>query len=148
MTKQLWTFRVSGGESFKVQVKGSPIMTYDGMPNALLKTLCTREQAMALEAEMRTYGCDVEAMCPQETQEQKAKRQNIMHVLGGERTFPCVECPGCAWFDPEIDSLCGAGFSPMGSKKGWEDPVVEGAMTNEKYAADFTSCPLREGNLQ
>jgi len=146
--KQLWTFRVSGGEPFRIAVQGNPHMVYDGRPESLLKCLCTHEQALALEAQMRSYGCDVDANSTQETEEQKKKRRNIMHVLGGERTFPCEKCPGCAWFDPEIDSLCGAGFSPMGNRAGWEPEAIEGVMTNEKYAADFQACPLRDRAIQ
>ena len=146
--KQLWIFRVSGGEPFHLQVKGSPILKHDGGGDVVLQTMCTHSQAMVLEAEMRTHGCSVEANCPNESEEQKAKRQNIMHVLGGEQTFPSIKCPECAWFDPGIPSLCGAGFSSLGDRKGWEDDALKGAMTNEKYAADFASCPIREENTQ
>lgn len=146
--KQLWIFRVSGGEPFRLQVKGNPIMVYEGHPESLLKALCTEPQAMVLEAEIRAKGCTVEANCPTESAEQKEKRQNIMHVLGGEHTFPCVKCPECAWFDPTIGSLCGAGLSSMGDGVGWDDPAFQGVMTNPKYEADFDSCPLREGNIQ
>lgn len=144
--KQLWIFRVSGGEPFQIQVEGNPPMNYDGRPEAILRTLCTEDQAMALEAEMLTHGCTVEASSPSETPDQKTRRQNIMQALGGDRVFPCPQCPSCAWFDPEIDSLCGAGFSHAGP--GWEDVAVEGAMKNERYAADFAACPLREGQTQ
>jgi len=123
-------------------------MNYDGEPNAVLRTLCSRAEAMTLEAKMLSYGCTVEANCPQESPEQKDARKNIMHVLGGEKTFPCIECPSCAWFDPTINSLCGAGFSMMGDRKGWDDGAMEGVMTNEKYAADFAACPLKENNIQ
>lgn len=146
--RQLWIFRVSGGEPFKLQVKGNPIMKYDGRPNAILQTLCTHAQALTLETEMRTYGCTVEAHCPDESAEQAEKRKNVMHVLGGERTFPSLKCPECAWFDPSIDSLCGAGFSTMGDHKGWDDDTMEGVMTNAKYAADFAECPIREEKTQ
>lgn len=144
--RQLWIFRVSGGDPFHLQVQGSPPLHYDGRPETLLRTLCTQAQAMVLEAEMRSHGCSVEAHCPNEGPDQKAKRQNIMHVLGGERVFPCVRCPECAWFDPGIDSLCGAGFSPTGP--GWEPETVEGALSDEKHAQDFQRCPLREGAPQ
>lgn len=144
--RQLWIFRVSEGLPFQIQVKGNPVMKYDGRPQAILKTLCTRSEAMTLEAEMQSKGCVVEANCPDESTEQKEKRKNIMHVLGGERTFPCVRCPECAWFDPSIESLCGAGFSPDGF--GWDDETMEGVFTNVKYASDFERCPLRETQTQ
>ena len=146
--RQLWIFRVSGGEPFQLQVKGNPIMKYDGEPNAILRTLCTRAEAMNLEAEIAAKGCVVEASCPDESSEQKAKRKNIMHVLGGERTFPSIKCPECAWFDPTLDSLCGAGFSTMGDRKDWDDDAMTGVMTNVKYAADFANCPIRDDQMQ
>lgn len=123
-------------------------MKYDGQPNALLRTLCTRAQAMRLEAEISVKGCTVEASCPDENAEQKEMRKNIMHVLGGERTFPSVKCPECAWFDPRINSLCGAGFSTMGDRKGWDDDAMKGVMESEKYADDFASCPIRDDQMQ
>jgi hypothetical protein len=146
--RQLWIFRVSGGEPFELQVKGNPVMKYDGRPNSILRTLCTRAQAMALEAEIRSRDCTVEGNCPDESPAQKEKRQNIMHVLGGELTFPAVKCAECAWFDPGIPSLCGAGFSTIGDRKGWDDDAMKGVMTNEKYAADFASCPIRDDQMQ
>ena len=123
-------------------------MKYDGHPQAILQTLCTRVEAMVLEAEMRLKGCTVEANCPDENAEQKAMRKNVMHLLGGDKTFPCEKCPGCAWFDPTINSLCGAGFSTMGDRQGWDDDAMKGVMASEKYTADFARCPIREGVLQ
>lgn len=146
--KQLWIFRVSGGEPWDKHLQGNFPMVYDGTPNSILQTVCSRDQAMQIEAELLANGCTVEANCPDESEDQKNKRKNIMHVLGGERTFPCVECPSCAWFDPSISSLCGAGFSMMGDKAGWDDDAMKGVMTNEKYAADFASCPLKENQTQ
>lgn len=142
--KQLWTFRVSGGKPFRIQVKGNPIMTHDGGTEALLKCLCTHNEATKLEAEIRSHGCTVEGHSPHETAEQQEKRRNLLHVLGGEQTFPCVACPECAWFEPVLVSLCGAGLSPMGDGVGWEPEVIEGAMKNEKFASDFQACPLQE----
>jgi len=146
--RQLWIFRVSGGEPFQLQVTGNPSMNYDGRPNALLRTLCTREQAMTLEAEIRAKGCTVEASCPDESPAQTEKRKNIMHVLGGEITFPSVKCAECAWFDPAIPSLCGAGFSSIADRKGWDDDAMKGVMESEKYADDFASCPIRDDQMQ
>lgn len=141
--RQLWTFRVSGGTPFHLQVQGNPVMRHDGGVESLLKALCTNEQAMEVMVKIRSYGCTVDGNSPQETEEQKTKRRNILHVLGGEQTFPCLHCPHCAWFDPTISSLCGAGFSSLGDCEGWEPEAIEGAMSNEKYASDYTSCPIR-----
>jgi hypothetical protein len=145
-SRQLWIFRVSGGEPFRLDPKGNPPMVHDGGAEALLKCLCTEEQADELEAEMVRHGCTVSKNCPAETKEQKEERKNIMQVLGGERSFPCARCPECAWFDPHLESLCGAGLAF--GKPGWDDAAVQGSMTSDKFRADFEACPLREGQIQ
>jgi len=144
--KQMWIFRVSGGEPFELTPKGNLPMRYEGQAETLLRCLCTQLEATVLENHMRSYGCEVEAHSPQETAEQKERRTNIMHALGGDRVFPCVRCPECAWFDPEIESLCGAGFSQKGP--GWKPEAIEGVMTNPKYAADFQACPIKNRAIQ
>jgi hypothetical protein len=143
--KQLWVFRVSGGESFKLQVKGNPAMVHDGGNEVLLRSICTKKEAAALVVEMEAHGCRVTSHSTQETPEQSAERQNIMQVLGGERPFPCIRCPECAWFDPHLDSLCGAGLA---KGNGWDDDAVTGSMSSEKFKEDFQECPLREAVTQ
>lgn len=145
-SRQLWIFRVSGGDPFKIQPKGNPMMVHDGGPEAILKCLCTAEQAEILERQMRGHGCTVSRHSPSETPEQKRERKDLIQVLGGERNFPCERCPECAWFDPHIESLCGAGLAF--GKPGWDDAAVQGAMTSDKFRADFEACPLREGQVQ
>jgi len=144
--KKLWIFRVSGGEPFRLHPKGNLQMVHDGGVENLLKCLCTADQAEDLEAEMLKHGCTVFKNCPMETPEQKTERKNVMQVLGGERPFPCQRCPACAWFDPHLDSLCGAGLAF--GKPGWEDDAIKGSMTSDKFKDDFEACPLREGQLQ
>lgn len=144
--RKMWVFRVSGGRPFRIQPKGNPHMVHDGGAESLLKCLCTEEQAGQLEAQMAEHGCTVSKHCPTETAEQKEERKNLLEVLGGERNFPCPSCPMCAWFDPHIESLCGAGLAF--GKSGWEDAAIQGAMTSEKFQADFEACPLREGQVQ
>lgn len=137
--RKLWVFRVSGGEPFKMQISGNPPMKHDGGAEALLRSLCTEEQARETEAQMKELGCRVVAHCPMETKEQAVERKNVLSVLGGERVFPCVKCPECSWFDPHIESLCGAG---RGFGPGWEPDAILGASKNEKYVADLKACPL------
>ena len=142
--KQLWIFQVRNGEAFQAQVKGNPIMKHDGKLS-ILRCLCTKEEATELEETFRGHGCAVESNCPMETSEQNTERKNIMQVLGGTRPFPCLRCPECAWFDPHLDSLCGAGFA---QGEGWDDDAIKGSMSSEKFRNDFTSCPIREQALQ
>lgn len=146
MSRQLWIFRVSGGEPFKVRVRGNPMMTHDGSAEALLRAMCTQEEADILVAEMKTHGCTVTANCPSETAAQTTERKNIMQVLGGQRNFPSQRCPECTWFDPHLESLCGAGLAF--GKPGWDDDAVEGSMSSEKFRKDFAACPLREEQTQ
>lgn len=146
MARKLWIFRVSGGDPFRLQVKGNPQMVHDGGPEAILKCLCTDEQANVLEEQMLEHGCSVSKNSPLVEPEQKQERENLLQVLGGERTFPCTRCPECAWFDPHLESLCGAGLAF--GQPGWEDAAVEGAMTSDKYRSDFEACPLRKDALQ
>jgi hypothetical protein len=141
--RQLWIFRVSGGQPFRIQVKGSPAMKHDGGTESILRTLCTDEQAGTLEQEMRSFGGRVSAYAPRETKEQKAERQNVMSLLGGDRPFPSARCPECSWFDPHLESLCGAGIAPGG--EGWADEVVLGTLkADPKHRTDFDQCPLRQ----
>jgi hypothetical protein len=144
VSRKLWIFQVNGGEPFKLQPDGNPVMVHDG-GRSILRCICTADQAEELEAEMKIHGCAVLPNCPSETPEQNAERKNIMQVVGGDRPFPCTRCPECAWFDPHLDSLCGAGFA---KGNGWDDAAVEGSMSNEKFRDDFAACPLREGVTQ
>jgi hypothetical protein len=144
--RRLWIFRVSGGASFDIQVKGNPTMRHDGRPESILRTLCSDDQAMRLKEEMQSYGCSVTAHCPMESAEQAAERRNVLQVIGGERPFPSPRCPECAWFDPHIESLCGAGLAY--GKPGWDDETIRGSMSSDKFREDFESCPLREGQIQ
>jgi hypothetical protein len=121
-------------------------MVHDGGAEGLLKCLCTTEQANELEAEMRSQGCTVSKNCPTETPEQTQERKSLLEVLGGERNFPCLKCPTCAWFDPHIESLCGAGLAF--GKPGWEETAVQGVMSSKKFRDDFETCPLREKQIQ
>ncbi len=145
MTKRLWIFRVSGGEPFRMPVAGNPPMVHDGGPEVVLRCVCTEAQADELEQAIAGLGCTVSHHCPMETPEQAQERRNIMQVLGHDRPFPCVRCPECAWFDPHIDSLCGAG---LGRGEGWDDDAVTGSMSNAKFQDDFDACPLREEQTQ
>lgn len=143
--RELWIFEVLGGEAFEMKVKGSPVMRHDGK-RSILRCLCTDEQAAELKATMKGHRCQVQSNSPRETEEQARERENLLAVLGGDRPFPCERCPECAWFDPHLESLCGAGVADGG--RGWEAPAVEGAMTNDKFRSDLESCPLREGAIQ
>ena len=145
MSRKLWIFRVTGGDSFRMQTKGNPVMHHDG-DISLLRTLCTAQEADEVVAEMRRRGCTVLSNCPMETPEQNAERKNIMQVLGGDRNFPSPRCPECAWFDPHLDSLCGAGLAF--GKPGWDDDAVTGSMSNVKFQEDFKACPFREEQTQ
>jgi len=144
VSRQLWIFRVNGGESFRLTPQGNPPMHHDG-DMSILRCLCTTEQAEEMEQEMRRHGCTVLSNCPAETPEQKAERANIMQVMGGDRPFPCARCPECAWFDPHLESLCGAGLAPG---DGWDDDAVRGSMSNGKFRDDFAACPLRKEQTQ
>lgn len=145
MSRKLWIFQVSAGESFRLTPDGNPPMVHDG-GRSILRCLCTADQADQLQVEMESHGCKVTANCPSETPEQTAERRNVMQVLGGERNFPSPRCPECAWFDPHLESLCGAGLAFGGN--GWDDDAVQGSMASEKFRDDFAACPLREEQTQ
>lgn len=142
MTRKLWTFRVSGPEPFELRLKGNPVQRYDGGGETVLRGICTEAQAVSVVEEAKAQGIAVVANCPKETAGQAQERRNLLEVLGGDRPFPCPQCPSCAWFDPHIESLCGAGLAY--GKPGWETEAVEGAMTSDRYRTDFETCPLRE----
>jgi|GEM_PF-1571576 len=138
--REFWIFEVLGGQSFDMRVTGNPTMRHDGN-RSIVRCLCTDEQAAELEDEMRRRGCRVRSNSPREDDEQAHERENLLAVLGGERAFPCERCPECAWFDPHLESLCGAGFAVAG--RGWETSARDGAMTNQKFRDDCEACPLR-----
>lgn len=142
--RRLWVFQLWGGDSFRMQVKGNPVIAHDGR-HSVLRCLCTEEEADGIEAAMEKHGCKVTKNCPHETSQQSQERKNLLQVLGGERPFPSPKCPECAWFDPHLDSLCGAGFAPG---QGWDDAAIQGSMTSTKYQEDFNACPLREEQIQ
>ena len=144
--KQLWTFHVTQGDTFDLQVKGNPVMRHDGR-QSILKCLCTEEQARELEEKMKSFGCGVEANCPRETSEQREERAQLLALMGDGRSFPCEKCPECAWFDPFIEGLCGAGFSSKLRTPSWEDEVIEERLSDDKFRADWDACPLRPKEL-
>lgn len=144
--KQLWIFHVTQGGSFDLQVKGNPVMSHDGR-QSILKCLCTLDQARKLEEKMKSFGCGVQSKCPSETKEQREERDNLFAILGDEQSFPCKRCPECAWFDPYLEGLCGAGFSSKMRTPRWEDDVIEERLGGEKHLADWDVCPLRPQEL-
>lgn len=144
--RKLWVFRVSGGDSFKMQIKGNPVMEHDGGPQSILRALCTEEQAGEVVEGMKAYGATAVGHCSSETLEQRKERKGLLQVLGGERNFPCQKCPECAWFDPHLESLCGAGFAF--GKPGWDQDTVEGSLTSDKFREDYEECPLRKAPAQ
>jgi hypothetical protein len=137
--REFWIFEVIGGEEFDLRVKGNPAMRHDGR-RSIVRCLCTDEQAVELEEEMKRRGCRVRANSPRETEEQAHEREDLVGVLGGERSLPCERCLQCAWFDPHLDGMCAAGMVGLG----WTSEAVHQVMTREKFRADFESCPLRE----
>ena len=146
MSRKLWIFQVSGGEPFRLTPRGNPPMVHDGGGVAILRCICTAEQADEFQAVMEGHKCTVTVNCPSETPEQTAERKNVMQVLGGQRNFPSQRCPECAWFDPHLESLCGAGLA-FGAE-GWDDAAIEGSMSRETFRDDFAACPLREEQTQ
>jgi hypothetical protein len=141
MTRRLWVFLVTGGTPFEMQVHGNPIMSHDG-GRSILRSLCTDAQVADIEETMRRHGCSVTSSCPSESAEQRAERGHVLAIMGADRPFPTARCPECAWFDAQVESLCGAGVTPEG--EGWDDSVVESAMATAKHRADFEACPLRQ----
>lgn len=139
-SRKLWVFRVSGGAPFQIKVKGNPIMKHDGGAEDLLKALCSEDQAQDLIQEMESRGCKVLAHCATESKEQKKERQNVVQILGDGKVFPCQRCPQCSWFDPHIESLCGAGKAF--SQPGWDKEAVRAALQQKKFKEDLDYCPL------
>lgn len=138
--RDLWTFRVTGGLPFRLQIKGNRPMVHDGGAESILKSVCTKSQAVRVTHEMKEhYGCRAEMICNQMTPAQRRERKNSLQVLGGDRVFPSANCPGCSWFDTSLDSLCGAGLA---KGEGWENEVVEGLRFQGKFEEDLAKCPL------
>lgn len=145
MGRRLWIFRVSGGEPFELRAKGNPKMVHDGGAESLLRCVCTAEESKELQKQIRGNGCAVFAHCPSESKAQKTERRDLLQILGGERNFPCVRCPQCSWFDPHLESLCGAGVAH--GKPGWDPDTIQASRTRDKFLKDLEGCPLRGNAL-
>lgn len=139
--RALWIFAVTSGRPFALKVKGNPMMKHDGR-RSVLRCLCTDEEAKTLIAEMETYECRVVANSPREDAEQKAKRQNLFAILGQDVIWPTQKCPGCAWLDPEVEGMCGAGMLRWKGFQGWGDEAIQERLTVDRFATDFFHCPL------
>ena len=144
--KRLWTFLVLHGEPFRLEVKGNPAAVHDGT-RSIVSCLCTEEQAKALETEMKAYGCQVTSNSPEESAEQRAEREHVMAMMGDGQAFPCEKCPGCSWFDPSVQGLCGAGMLARVEAQGWEPQVIEDRLSDPKFREDWDACPLKNPHL-
>jgi len=144
VSRKMWVFLVAGGESFAVQTRGNPAMRHDGS-RSLLRCLCTDVEASVLEETMRRHGATVSRSCPDESAEQRSEREHVLSLLGDGRPFPCTRCPECAWFDPHVEGLCGAGLA---GAPGWTADAIASAKRIGRHHEDFKSCPLQPKDAQ
>ena len=139
--KYVHTFKVSGGTGFTILVDGNPRLEYDGRYMELLRVLCTPLEARQLATLMRQeYGCTVDYKNPEINSEQKQEKQNVLSILGEDKPLPCSNCLECSWFDPHLDSLCGAGAA---KGQGWDSEALQATVLQVKFAEDLKKCPLR-----
>jgi hypothetical protein len=140
--RYLWIFHVVGGEACKVQVDGNPTMKHDGN-RSVLRCLCTDTQAEVIVQAFKDAGASVETNSPREAPEQTEERENLFAVLGGDtEAWPTPNCPNCAWFDHQVEGLCGAGMLAWKGLPGWGPDVVAQRLAGDKHAQDYKSCPL------
>jgi len=138
--KQFWIFTVTGGEPFKIQIKGNPTQSHHG-GTSVLRAIMLDEHVPALEVELRSHGGHVQSNSPREDEETKAERSNMLSVLGEDTVFPCIQCPECAWFDPYLPGMCGVGQGHV-PESHWDVQAIQERMTVPKYAEDQARCPL------
>ena len=84
---KVWTFVVSGGKSFTLEVKGNPPLQHDG-GRTLWKLVAST--GVALEAAMTLHdkGCVVDVHTEQQTAEQFMERSGQMPLY----VFKCTSC--------------------------------------------------------
>lgn len=139
--RYLWIFSVTGGEPFRIQVQGNPAMVHKGT-RSVLRCLCTDSQADELVAKMREHGGKIVTNSPRETPEQRVERNNVFAVLGPDTVWPTNQCPQCAWLDPEVPGLCGAGMLRWKGFEGWDREIILERLAIDKFETDRESCPL------
>jgi hypothetical protein len=139
--RYLWIFSVVGGESFVIQPKGNPRMKHDGT-RSVLRCLCTDAQAEELTATIKGHGGKVVTNSPRESPEQRVERNNVFAVLGPDVVWPTNQCPQCAWLDPTIPGMCGAGMLRWKGFEGWDRETILERLAVDKFETDRESCPL------
>ncbi|TFH64299.1 MAG: hypothetical protein E4G90_08380 [Gemmatimonadales bacterium] len=106
-----------------------------------MRSLCTDAEAKRVVTEMESHGGKIVAHSPREEEESKEERTNLLKIMGDNPVFPCELCPECAWFDPHLPGLCGAGRAYNSDLK-WEPEALTAMMEKEKFKEDFDLCPI------
>jgi len=138
--KQFWVFNVVGGKSFALKVKGNPIQRHDG-GRSIMRVLCSDPEAQTVLDTIESHGGVAKAHSPRESEEQKELRSNMLKIMGDNPVFPCEKCPSCAWLDPYLPGLCGAGRA-YDSVLSWEPEVLAGMLEEPKHKKDYDECPI------
>lgn len=139
--RYFWVFEVRGGKPVNVQPRGNPVMRHDGA-SSLLRCLCTDAESEQLKVAFEAVGASVKKHSPRETTDQTAERQNLLAVFSGEQVWPTAQCPRCAWLDPQVAGLCGAGLVDR-DLPGWGPVVIKSRLLQERPSLDYETCPLR-----
>lgn len=135
--KTLWTLIVSGGEPVVVKYRGNPPMRHHGRMS-VLKVIAEESEIPAIVEKFK--GAQVKVCDHRETPEQKVIRKNHLALISDPEniTWNTPKCPTCAWFDREIEGMCGLGKVGEDS---WSKEAID-AVYHGKFEEDAEACPL------
>tara|TARA_Y100000310_G_scaffold321557_1_gene379373 strand:- start:5828 stop:6277 length:450 start_codon:yes stop_codon:yes gene_type:complete len=132
--QSLWTFRISGGSPFGLEISRNPCVEHNG-GTSVFHLVLSPEEVRVIEDVATRRGCKVELWVPEgESAEQREERMTLLNQQN--RVWPSTECPTCAWFDPLLKDGEPCGLA------GWEESAVTAFKKNTKAFGDLEGCPV------
>lgn len=136
--KTLWTLIVKGGQPLTLRFKGNPPLVHQG-PHSVLKLISTEEESRQVASKFEEGGSKVQVVDHRETPDQKQERVDYLSLV----TDPTVKwktpmCAQCAWFDRDLEGMCGLGRTGQDS---WPPETIE--IVTGKFQEDADLCPLK-----
>ena len=131
-TKKLWTVVLRGGKIFEVYIPYSDRVYHNGI-HSLHHIFCDRE---TLKYVLSLGGADLKSeVISGEPNEEQQKERALFSREDWDKSFPCIECPKCFWFDLKTKNHCGL--------LDWEEETQKASIQfHKKSLMDMNRCPL------
>ena len=133
MQSELFTYNITGGTPFVLQLPGNPSIEHDGgesTGHVYLTPLELHEVSSYIISNGSTFKF---WRSTRQSEEQKEERQKLLGFQKEDAVFPTHKCPTCAWFDPLTEKYCGL--------SDWPPESIEILMSKPHHIQHSKECP-------